>query len=147
VGGKAQLPAYRTVAGDLRLTYSQFEELESFSRFGARLDEDTRKKLSRGRRIRELLKQYRYSPLPAADQIAVLIAMTHGILDDIPLSDISKAQKNIRKAANTDHKEVMEKIAGGEKIGEKAIDTLVKAAQDAVKPLNKESSDADPGTA
>ncbi|WP_462269658.1 alternate F1F0 ATPase, F1 subunit alpha [Desulfobacter sp.] len=146
VGGKAQLPAYRTVAGDLRLTYSQFEELESFSRFGARLDEDTRKKLSRGRRIREILKQYRYSPLPAADQIAVLIALTHGVLDDIELADISDAQKNIRKAANTDHQGVMEKITAGEKIDEKAIDTLVKAAQDAVKSLKKEGADADPGT-
>ena len=147
VGGKAQLPAYRTVAGDLRLTYSQFEELESFSRFGARLDEATRKKLSRGRRIREILKQYRYSPLPSADQIAVLIALTHGVLDDIELADISDAQKNIRKAANTDHQGVMEKITAGEKIDEKAIDTLVKAAQDAVKPLKKEGADADPGTA
>jgi F-type H+/Na+-transporting ATPase subunit alpha len=147
VGGKAQLPAYRTVAGDLRLTYSQFEELESFSRFGARLDEATQTKLSRGRRIREILKQYRYSPLPAADQIAILIAMTHGVLDDIPLSGISKAQKNIRKAANTDHKEVMEKIAAGKKIDEKAIDTLVAAAQNAVKSITKESADADSGTA
>jgi F-type H+-transporting ATPase subunit alpha len=147
VGGKAQLPAYRTVAGDLRLTYSQFEELESFSRFGARLDEATRTKLSRGRRIREILKQYRYSPLPSADQIAVLIALTHGVLDDIPLSDISRAQKNIRKAANTDHKEVMDKITAGEKIDEKAIDTLVQAAQNAVKSITKESADADPGTA
>jgi F-type H+-transporting ATPase subunit alpha len=147
VGGKAQLPAYRTVAGDLRLTYSQFEELESFSRFGARLDEATQTKLSRGRRIREILKQYRYSPLPSADQIAVLIALTHGVLDDIPLSDISRAQKNIRKAANTDHKEVMETIAAGKKIDEKAIDTLVQAAQNAVKSITKESADADPGTA
>jgi len=147
VGGKAQLPAYRTVAGDLRLTYSQFEELETFSRFGARLDEDTRKKLSRGRRIREILKQYRYSPLPAADQIAVLIALTHGVLDGIALADISDAQKNIQKAANTDHQGMMEKIAAGEKMDEKAINTLVEAAQGAVKPLNKESSDADPGTA
>ncbi|MEX1300444.1 MAG: F0F1 ATP synthase subunit alpha, partial [Desulfotignum sp.] len=147
VGGKAQLPAYRTVAGDLRLTYSQFEELESFSRFGARLDEETQTKLSRGRRIREILKQYRYSPLPAADQIAVLIALTHGVLDNIALADISKAQKNIRKAANTDHKEVMDTIAAGEKIDEKAIDTLVEAAQNAVKSTIGESADADTGAA
>ncbi|MFO7988248.1 MAG: F0F1 ATP synthase subunit alpha, partial [Desulfotignum sp.] len=130
-----------------RLTYSQFEELESFSRFGARLDEETQTKLSRGRRIREILKQYRYSPLPAADQIAVLIALTHGVLDDISLADISQAQKNIRKAANTDHQAVMEKIAAGEKIDEKAIDTLVQAARNAVKSITKESPDADPGAA
>ncbi len=147
VGGKAQLPAYRTVAGDLRLTYSQFEELESFSRFGARLDEETQKKLSRGRRIREILKQYRYSPLPAADQIAVLIALTHGVFDDIALSDMAEAQKKIRQAANADHQEVMDNIVQGKKIEEKAIDALVQTAQKAVKPYRKESSDADTGTA
>jgi F-type H+/Na+-transporting ATPase subunit alpha len=57
VGGKAQLPAYRAVAGDLRLSYSQFEDLEAFSRFGTRLDDRTRQTLERGRRVREVLKQ------------------------------------------------------------------------------------------
>jgi F-type H+-transporting ATPase subunit alpha len=147
VGGKAQLPAYRTVAGDLRLTYSQFEELESFSRFGARLDQETRKKLARGRRIREILKQYRYSPLPAADQIAVLIALTHGILDDIALSDISDAQAALRRAANEDHQKVMAQIANGEKIEEKTIDALVETARGAIESFRKDSSDADPGPA
>jgi F-type H+-transporting ATPase subunit alpha len=147
VGGKAQLPAYRTVAGDLRLTYSQFEELESFSRFGARLDQKTRKKLARGRRIREILKQYRYSPLPAADQIAVLIALTHGVLDDIELSDISDAQTAVRRAANEDHQKVMAQIANGEKIEEKTIDALVETARGAIESFRKDSSDADPGPA
>ena len=67
VGGKAQLPAYRAVAGDLRLFYSQFEELEVFSRFGSRLDEHTSTTLARGRAIREALKQPQFDPFPAAD--------------------------------------------------------------------------------
>ncbi len=67
VGGKAQLPAYRAVASDLRLSYSQFEELESFSRFGTRLDESTRRILERGWRVREVLKQPQYQPLPVVD--------------------------------------------------------------------------------
>jgi F-type H+/Na+-transporting ATPase subunit alpha len=66
VGGKTQLPAYRAVAADLRLSYSQFEELEAFARFGTRLDEDTRRTLARGERVREVLKQPQYATLPAA---------------------------------------------------------------------------------
>ena len=72
VGGKTQLPAYRSVAGDLRLSYSQFEELESFSRFGTRLDESTKRVLERGWRVREILKQGQYKPLRASEQIASL---------------------------------------------------------------------------
>ena len=66
VGGKAQLPAYRAVAGDLRLSYSQFQELEAFSRFGTRLDERTRKTLEHGYRVREVLKQAQFDPMPVA---------------------------------------------------------------------------------
>ena len=80
VGGKTQLAAYRAVAGDLRLSYSQFEELEAFSRFGTRLDENTRKTIERGRRVREVLKQNQYKPIPVPEQIAVLLAVTGGAL-------------------------------------------------------------------
>ena len=62
VGGKAQIQAYRQVAGDLRLSYTQFQELESFARFGTRLDERTKKTLEHGRRVREALKQNQFSP-------------------------------------------------------------------------------------
>ena len=85
VGGKAQLAAYRAVAGDLRLSYSQFQELEAFSRFGTRMDERTRQLLERGYRVREVLKQPPYDPLPVAQQIIVLLAVTHGFFDAIPL--------------------------------------------------------------
>ncbi|MFO7913796.1 MAG: F0F1 ATP synthase subunit alpha, partial [Desulfotignum sp.] len=81
------------------------------------------------------------------DQIAVLIALTHGVLDDIALSDMAEAQKKIRQAANADHQEMMDNIARAKKIDEKAIDALVQTAQKAVKPYRKESSDADTDTA
>ncbi|HKK30661.1 MAG TPA: F0F1 ATP synthase subunit alpha, partial [Alphaproteobacteria bacterium] len=71
IGGKVQLPAYRAVAGDLRLFYSQFEELETFARFGTRLDEATRKKLTRGRRVRDVLQQTERDHFPVPEQIAV----------------------------------------------------------------------------
>ena len=62
------MPAYRAVAGDLRLTYSQFQELEAFSRFGTRLDERTRKTLEHGYRVREVLKQAQFDPMPVASR-------------------------------------------------------------------------------
>ena len=95
VGGKAQFPAYRRVAGDLRLSYSQFQELEAFSRFGTRLDEQTKKALEHGRRVREALKQDRFSPLSAAGQIAVLYAVSKGLLDEVPLEDMAGVQSLI----------------------------------------------------
>ncbi len=68
VGGKTQLASYQEVVGSLRLTYSQFQELEIFSRFGTQLDENTRKILERGKRIREILKQNQYAPYLAIPQ-------------------------------------------------------------------------------
>jgi F-type H+-transporting ATPase subunit alpha len=97
VGGKAQLPAYRAVAGDLRLFYSQFEELEVFSRFGSRLDERTRTTLARGRAVREALKQPQYDPLPAAAQIAVLVAATAGLFDNVAADDVAEWCARLRQ--------------------------------------------------
>jgi F-type H+/Na+-transporting ATPase subunit alpha len=76
VGGKAQRMAYRAVAGDLKLAYAQFEELETFARFGARMDDDTRKIIDHGRRIRACLKQPEFAPVSVPEQIAVLLALT-----------------------------------------------------------------------
>jgi F-type H+-transporting ATPase subunit alpha len=114
VGGKTQLPAYRTVAGDLRLSYSQFEELETFSRFGTRLDEETRRKLERGRRVREILKQKQYNPLCVADQIAALLSVTSGALDGISLENIGAAEKRIQEAVHVQLSDLCDRIKKGE---------------------------------
>ena len=98
VGGDAQRKAYRAVASDLKLYYAQFEELETFSRFGARLDDETRERLERGRRIREALKQGEHERLGAPEQIAVLLAATSGQLDHIPIEAIPKAETSIGQA-------------------------------------------------
>jgi len=95
VGGKAQLPPYRKVAGDLRLSYSQYQELESFSRFGTKLDENTKKKLAHGRAVREILKQDQFHALTASEQIGVLYAVNEGLLDHFPLEAIAWAEKAI----------------------------------------------------
>jgi len=95
VGGRAQLPAYRKVAGDLRLTYSQFQELEAFARFGTRLDDDTRAKLEHGRRVREILKQDRFAPMTAGEQAAVLLAVTKGLFDELKVGEVLDAEKHL----------------------------------------------------
>nr|WP_321513739.1 hypothetical protein [uncultured Pseudodesulfovibrio sp.] len=95
VGARAQMPAYRRVAGDLRLTYSQFQELQAFARFGTRLDEETRAKLEHGRRVREIFKQDRFSPLTAGQQAAVLMAVTLGMFDSLPAERVSEAEKEL----------------------------------------------------
>ncbi|MHB8763148.1 MAG: alternate F1F0 ATPase, F1 subunit alpha [Deferrisomatales bacterium] len=99
VGGKAQRAAYRAVAGDLKLAYAQFEELETFARFGARLDEDTLRIIEHGRRIRACLKQPELAPVPVPAQIAVLLALTADLFDPVPLERMADAELAVREAA------------------------------------------------
>ncbi len=99
VGGKAQRAAYRAVAGDLKLSYAQFTELESFARFGARLDENTRKIIEHGRRIRACLKQPEFAPVSMAAQITVLLALTSNLFDPVPLEQMKDAEQAVCAAA------------------------------------------------
>ena len=98
VGGKAQRASYRAVAGDLKLGYAQFEELETFARFGARLDPDTRKTLEHGRRIRACLKQAELAPVSVAAQITVLLALGAGLFDRVPLDRMTAAEGAVQAA-------------------------------------------------
>jgi len=143
VGGKTQLAAYRAVAGDLRLSYSQFEELEAFSRFGTRLDEDTRRTLERGRRVREVLKQPQYEPLAVSEQIAVLVAVNGGVFDELQLKDVAEAQRNVRKVVRERLPEVCKRIESGEKLTGEDLDALVGVARGAVGFENQEKEHAD----
>lgn len=104
IGAKTQIPSYRSVTSALKLTYSQFEELESFSSFGTRLDAGTKRTLKRGRRIRAVLNQPQFSPVEVSEQIGVLLAVTNGILDEIELSDIARAEEIIKKVVKQDNK-------------------------------------------
>lgn len=99
VGGKAQRAAYRTVAGNLKLAYSQFEELETFARFGARLDESSRHIINHGQRIRACLKQPEFSPVSVPAQIAILLALSEGLFDDVPLDQMNNAEHAVNLAA------------------------------------------------
>jgi F-type H+/Na+-transporting ATPase subunit alpha len=126
VGGKAQLPAYRAVAGDLGLSYAQFEELETFARFGTRLDDDTRRAIARGERVREVLKQPQYQPVPVAEQIAVFMAVTRGYFDDMELKTIGEAETTVRAAVTKSLPAICRRIEGGEKLSESDLEALEK---------------------
>ncbi|MGC9419814.1 MAG: F0F1 ATP synthase subunit alpha [Rhodovulum sp.] len=141
VGAKAQLPAYRAVAGDLRLSYAQFEELEVFARFGTRLDEDTRLKLARGRRVRAALKQREEARPAPPEQIAVLLAATRGLLDDVPLERVAEAERAIAAAIRTDAAAACRRIENGAPFGEAEREALTAAIRGAVVGLRGEAAD------
>lgn len=132
VGGKTQLPAYRAVAGDLRLSYSQFQELEAFARFGTRLDENTRRILNRGYRVREVLKQSQYQPLPAPEQIAVLSAVTGGVFDGIPLDEIKNAEERVRRGMRERLPDTYNRIQSAIPLSTADKEAIVKMAREAV---------------
>ncbi len=138
VGGKTQLSAYRAVAGDLRLSYSQFEELEAFARFGTRLDEQTRKTLERGRRIREVLKQPQYEPISVPEQIGVLLAVTRGAFDDLSVEQISDAESEIRKEVTKKLPAVCERIQKGEKLPEEDQESILNLIRSAIPATTRE---------
>ncbi|MGK2945327.1 MAG: F0F1 ATP synthase subunit alpha, partial [Desulfuromonadales bacterium] len=127
-------PAYRAVAGDLRLTYSQFEELEAFSRFGTRLDEDTRKTLERGQRVRSVLKQSQYALLTAAEQIIVLFAVNDGVFDPVPEDKLVEAESLVRDSLR--HVDsIAKKIETGEELNDDDFEALRQTAAEAVAGL------------
>jgi F-type H+-transporting ATPase subunit alpha len=97
VGGKAQPPLLRRLTGDLRLLYAQLRELETFSRFGAELEAETRRRLERGRRLREVLKQPRLSPWRLGQQTAALFALREGALDDRPVEQVGRFLDALRR--------------------------------------------------
>ncbi len=132
VGGKTQLKAYRSVAGDLRLSYSLFEELETFSRIGTRLDEQTQKILARGERVREVLKQSQYEPMSACEQVAVLVAVTTGVFTDIALEDIGDVERQIRSMVKVRLPEVCSRVESNEDLSKEDQDALVRLAREVV---------------
>ena len=135
VGGKAQLPAYRAVAGDLRLTYSQFQELEAFSRFGTRLDERTRQTLDHGYRVREVLKQNQFDPMPVAQQIAVLLAVTQGLFDAVPLDRMAAAEKAVRHMLCEDIPDLCQRIEAGMSLEGADRDLILNKVREAIESL------------
>ena len=132
VGGKAQRPVYRAVAGDLKLAYAQFEELESFARFGARLDEATRKTIEHGRRIRACLKQAESAPVAVPEQITILLAVTNGLFDPVPLERMPGAMRAVRRAVADLPRELVARLGGDEKLGDEDRQAIIATARGAL---------------
>ena len=145
VGGKAQLAAYRAVAGDLKLAYAQFEELEAFSRFGARLDEDTRKIIEHGRRIRACLKQPELAPASVSEQIAVLLALSAELFDHVELNQMENAELALHQAAKDIPADVHERLNTAKKLSDEDREKIIQIARNALAPFQpKPEAEAEP---
>ena len=111
VGGAAQVKAMRKVAGPLRLNLAQFRELEAFAEFGSELDATSLAQLDRGRRVVEVLKQGQYRPVPVAEQVLVIYAVTEGHMDDVDPSDIPMFDRGLREFAKERYGSMLNQIA------------------------------------
>jgi len=143
VGGKAQTRALREVAGNLRVTLSQFEELEDFARFGTRLDDATRARLTRGTAVRNALRQAERDPMPAAEQLAVLIAAMEGLFDAMSEQQMTGAMARIRAAAQKQLQVIDERIGENKGLSEEDRALIIATARNA---LSSSGTDDTPGT-
>jgi F-type H+-transporting ATPase subunit alpha len=118
VGGAAQRPAYRSVAGHLKLDYAQFAELETFAKFGTRLDESTRKIIDHGQHIRACLKQEESRPVSMVDQITVLLALTTGLFDRVPIDKVMEAEKALHEGIAGIPADLVNRLTSAEKLSD-----------------------------
>jgi F-type H+-transporting ATPase subunit alpha len=135
VGGAAQLTAYRAIAGNLKLAYAQFEELESFAKFGTRLDPATQKIIDHGQRIRACLKQQESRPLSVIEQLVVLLALVSGVFDQIPLKHMTASQQAVLGAARNIDAELAKRLLSDRQIVEQDKDSLLALANAACAPF------------
>ncbi len=127
VGGDAQVKAMKKVAGTLRLDLSQYRELEAFAQFGSDLDETTQQKLNRGERIVEVLKQPQYSPMNVREQIMIIYTAINGFLDDIPVDNIARFEKEFLNYMENEHSEIGETISETGELSDETKEKLEKA--------------------
>ena len=110
VGGSAQIKAMKKVASTLKLDYSQFRELQSFSQFGSDLDKDTKDRLAKGERIVEVLKQGQNAPIPVEKQVIIIYAVINNYLKDIPLNKVSQFEQDLYRYLDEAHSDVLDDI-------------------------------------
>ncbi len=140
VGDKAQLPAYRSIA-NLKLEYAQFEELETFARFGTRLDDSTRKTIEHGKRIRECLKQQELLQMTVSDQLIVLLALTNGLLDAVLIEKMQDAQDALLKNNNEFSAEVLKRLYTEKALGDDDKKAILTTAERILAPFRKTDTD------
>ncbi|WP_037572774.1 F0F1 ATP synthase subunit alpha [Phaeacidiphilus oryzae] len=127
VGGSAQIKAMKSVAGRLRLDLAQYRELEAFAAFGSDLDAASKAQLGRGSRLVELLKQGQYAPFPVEEQVVSVWAGTTGELDDVPVEDIRKFEREFLDYVRREHKGILTTIVETGKLEEGTVTSLKEA--------------------
>ncbi|MBQ2312761.1 MAG: F0F1 ATP synthase subunit alpha [Elusimicrobiaceae bacterium] len=129
VGGSAQKKAMRKVSGTLRIDLAQYQELESFAQFGSELDKESQAQLSRGQRLRELLKQPQYSPMQVWEQVVSLYAGTKGYMDSVEVSNILTFQNKLLAYIKANNKDIIDEITKTGLIEEGTEEKLKKAIE------------------
>lgn len=127
VGGAAQIGAMKKLAAPIRVELAQFRELAAFSQFGSELDDDTKEKLAQGERIREMLKQPQYKPMPVEKQVVIIYAATRKYLLDIPVDRVLEFEGGLFEHINTKYPEIFEKIKTDKKLSDELEDSLSRA--------------------
>ena len=130
VGGAAQIKAMKKIAAPIRTELAQYRELASFAQFGSELDADTKEKLAQGERIKEVLKQPQYQPMPVQYQVIIIYAVTKRFLLDVPVEDITGFEKEFFDYLDTKHPEIPAAIAEEKVISDETEEKLVKALND-----------------
>ncbi|MBR5422040.1 MAG: F0F1 ATP synthase subunit alpha, partial [Lachnospiraceae bacterium] len=137
VGGSAQIKAMKKIAGPIRLELAQYRELAAFSQFGSELDADTKERLAQGERIREMLKQPQYKPMPVEYQIIIIYAATQKYLLDIPVEDVLRYESELFEYIDTKYPEIPEKIRTEKEMKGDVEEKLKKAIADFTKDFEK----------
>lgn len=135
VGGSAQIKAMKKVAGPIRIELAQYRELEAFSQFGSELDADTLKRLEKGKRLLEILKQKQYETMAVEDEVIILYAVTQNYLDDVPLEKVLEFENEFLIYVNKFHKDIIDEIADKKDISD-ALEIKIKKAIDKFKAEN-----------
>jgi F-type H+/Na+-transporting ATPase subunit alpha len=130
VGGNAQVKAMKSVAGNLRLSLSQYRDLEAFAAFASDLDAASRAQLDRGSRLVELLKQPQYDPFPVEDQVVSIWAGSNGYLDDVPLEDVSRFEKDFLEFLRRSHDGILGTIRETKALSEDTVTALKDAVEE-----------------
>jgi len=143
VGGQAQRSIYRAVAADLKLTYAQFEELETFVRFGAQLDPQSHRIIANGRRIRACFKQPQSSPVTVIAQITILLALTEKLFDNVPLEKMKAAELALCQAANELSEKLQTRCTSDQTLSSEDRNRIINAARIALNPFQTEPANGD----
>ena len=130
VGGSAQIKAMKKIAGPIRVELAQYRELASFAQFGSELDADTSERLAQGARIREMLKQPQYKPLPVEYQVMIIYAATRKYLLDIPVEDVLRFEQELFEYIDTKYSEIPEAIRSSKQISDETEQKLIKAIEE-----------------